>query len=49
MDDLEFRSSMTLFAAAAPERPEFPAALARFFDGIRDPLTVALLGRSGPS
>jgi uncharacterized protein (DUF1810 family) len=43
-DDLKFRSSLTLFARAAPEEPLFPAALARYFDGIADPRTLAKLG-----
>jgi len=45
-DDLKFRSSMTLFAAVAtaPDTP-FAAALARYFGGVGDALTVALLGR----
>ena len=42
-DDLKFRSSMTLFAAAAPEEPIFEAALEKFFAGKRDPLTMQLL------
>jgi uncharacterized protein (DUF1810 family) len=42
-DDLKFRSSMTLFAAAAPEEPIFEAALEKFFAGERDPLTLGLL------
>ncbi len=42
-DDLKFRSSMTLFAAAAPEEPLFEAALEKFFGGERDALTIALL------
>lgn len=42
-DDLKFRSSMTLFAAAAPEEPAFAAALDKFFAGERDPLTLELL------
>jgi uncharacterized protein (DUF1810 family) len=42
-DDLKFRSSMTLFAAAASEEPLFQAALGRFFAGEPDPLTVKLL------
>ena len=42
-DDLKFRSSMTLFAAAAPEEPLFEAALEKFFGGERDPLTIGLL------
>jgi uncharacterized protein (DUF1810 family) len=42
-DDLKFRSSMTLFAAAVPEEPIFAAALEKFFGGERDPLTIRLL------
>ena len=42
-DDLKFRSSMTLFAAAAPEESLFEAALEKFFGGERDPLTIRLL------
>jgi uncharacterized protein (DUF1810 family) len=42
-DDLEFGSSMTLFAAAAPEEPLFKAALKRFFGGEHDALAVNLL------
>lgn len=44
-DDLKFRSSMTLFARAAPDEPLFPAALARYYAGAPDPLTEELLGR----
>jgi|TARA_A100001391_G_C5071950_1_gene278455 uncharacterized protein (DUF1810 family) len=39
-DDLKFRSSMTLFARAAPDHPEFRQALAIFFDGVEDPETL---------
>ena len=42
-DDRKFRSSMTLFAEATPEFPEFKAALARYFNGEKDGLTLALL------
>ena len=42
-DDLKFRSSMTLFAVAAPEEPIFEAAIERFFEGKHDPLTIKLL------
>jgi len=42
-DDLKFRSSMTLFAVAAPEESLFEEALQRFFGGERDPLTSELL------
>ncbi len=42
-DDLKFRSSMTLFAAAAPDDPVFPAVLHRFFGGTRDEATISRL------
>ena len=44
-DDLKFRSSMTLFAHAAPEEPLFREALDKYCSGEEDPLTLALLGR----
>lgn len=44
LDALKFRSSMTLFAAAAPEEELFAEALAAFCDGAADPMTLALLG-----
>ncbi|MGB5086794.1 MAG: DUF1810 domain-containing protein [Methylocystis silviterrae] len=40
-DDLKFHSSMTLFAAAAPEEPLFAEALRKYFAGRRDLLTLA--------
>jgi uncharacterized protein (DUF1810 family) len=43
-DDLKFRSSMTLFSRADPEQAAFADALARYYDGIEDARTVALLG-----
>jgi uncharacterized protein (DUF1810 family) len=42
-DDLKFRSSMTLFAQAAPQEPAFTEALARYFGGEPDPRTLGLL------
>lgn len=42
-DDLKFRSSMTLFGRAGPAEPAFAAALAKYYGGIEDPLTVELL------
>ncbi|SDO88756.1 Uncharacterized protein, DUF1810 family [Klenkia soli] len=42
-DDLKLRSSMTLFAAADPDDPRFPAVLAQWYDGP-DPRTIELLG-----
>jgi uncharacterized protein (DUF1810 family) len=46
-DDMKFRSSMTLFALADPDAPAFGAALAKYFDGRRDPRTLELLGLPG--
>ncbi len=43
-DDLKLRSSMTLFAQAAPQTPCFAAVLARYCGAEPDPLTLALLG-----
>lgn len=40
VDAVKLRSSMTLFAAAAPDEPLFGEVLARFFDGRRDPATL---------
>ena len=42
IDDMKFRSSMTLFAKALPG-DVFATALAAFFDGQADPFTVAHL------
>ncbi len=42
-DDLKFRSSMTLFAQAAPGDPLFGQALDRYFAGEPDPQTLRLL------
>ena len=42
-DDLKFRSSMTLFDAAANGDSLFASALQRFFDGAADASTLALL------
>jgi uncharacterized protein (DUF1810 family) len=39
-DDLKFRSSMTLFARAAPDEQVFRETLAKYFGGVEDPLTV---------
>ena len=44
-DDLKFRSSMTLFQAAAPDEPLFPAAADKFFGGAPDARTLELLRR----
>jgi uncharacterized protein (DUF1810 family) len=42
-DDLKLRSSMTLFARAAPDEPAFPAVLDRYYGGEPDPRTLELL------
>jgi uncharacterized protein (DUF1810 family) len=42
-DDLKLHSSMTLFAAAAPEREVFREVLDTFFDGTPDAMTLEKL------
>jgi uncharacterized protein (DUF1810 family) len=42
-DDLKFHSSMTLFAAVAGPASVFVQALERFFTGVADARTLALL------
>ncbi len=42
-DYLKFRSSMTLFARAAPNETAFSEALTKYFGGEADPLTLARL------
>jgi uncharacterized protein (DUF1810 family) len=44
VDALKLRSSLTLFARAAPEDPLFGEVLDRYFDGRPDDATDALLG-----
>jgi uncharacterized protein (DUF1810 family) len=39
-DDLKFRSSMSLFAAIAPDDLIFHEALEKYFEGEPDPLTL---------
>lgn len=46
-DDLKLRSCLTLFEMVAPDEPRFAQALARFYDGQRDPLTQDALSREG--
>ena len=46
-DDLKFRSSMTLFDAAAPN-DIFAEALRNYFDGKSDPLTLIKLEKNRP-
>jgi uncharacterized protein (DUF1810 family) len=43
IDALKLRSSMTLFARAAPEQQAFSGVLGTYFDGAGDPATEALL------
>ena len=42
-DDLKFRSSMTLFAHATSDNGIFVEALAKYFGGAEDPLTLQKL------
>lgn len=46
-DDVKFRSSLTLFDAAAPGEPLFRQALERYFAGEPDPRTLEILARPG--
>ena len=43
VDAMKLRSSMTLFARAAPENPLFRGVLDRYFDGVADDATDARL------
>ena len=43
VDALKLRSSMTLFARAAPDEPLFSDVLERFFGGEEDPTTLQRL------
>jgi uncharacterized protein (DUF1810 family) len=43
IDAQKLRSSMTLFAAAAPDEPLFGQVLEQYFDGARDEATTARL------
>ena len=43
VDALKLRSSMTLFARAAPDEGRFTRVLGRFYDGVPDPRTAELL------
>jgi uncharacterized protein (DUF1810 family) len=42
-DDMKFHSCMTLFALAAPEQQIFSECLQKYYAGVRDPATLALL------
>jgi uncharacterized protein (DUF1810 family) len=46
-DAMKLRSSMTLFARAAPQNPLFREVIERYFDGVPDEATDTRLG-SGP-
>jgi uncharacterized protein (DUF1810 family) len=45
-DHLKFRSCMTLFKRAGRGSALFRDALAKYFDGEEDPLTVSILGEA---
>lgn len=47
IDGLKFRSSMTLFAHAAPDETLFRDALEKFYSGEEDPRTLELLETGG--
>lgn len=42
-DDMKFRSSMTLFAHAAPDEVLFKECIAKYFGGVPDATTLALI------
>lgn len=44
-DDLKLRSSMTLFAEAAPEMDVFQRVLDKFFEGKKDEMTLGILDK----
>jgi len=44
IDAMKVRSSMTLFERADPHEPVFGQVLERFYFGVRDEATIALLG-----
>jgi uncharacterized protein (DUF1810 family) len=44
VDAMKLRSSMTLFARAAPDEPVFARVLERYFGGEEDPETTRRLG-----
>jgi uncharacterized protein (DUF1810 family) len=46
-DERKFRSCMTLFHLADPAEPLFAQALAQFFEGRADPLTMEACGQTG--
>jgi uncharacterized protein (DUF1810 family) len=48
LDAMKVRSSMTLFHRAAPDEPLFMEVLERFYGGVVDRTTDALLGKAAP-
>jgi uncharacterized protein (DUF1810 family) len=48
LDAMKVRSSMTLFHRASPHEPLFVEMLERFYEGVPDEATDALLGYRGP-
>jgi uncharacterized protein (DUF1810 family) len=44
VDAMKVRSSMTLFQRAAPDEPVYGQVLERFYGGVADDATTALLG-----
>lgn len=46
VDAMKLRSSLTLFARAAPQEPAFAEALGRYFGGEADPATLSRLSQS---
>ena len=49
VDAMKLRSSMTLFQRADPGEPLFAEVLARFYGGVADRATDALLGAAAPA
>jgi uncharacterized protein (DUF1810 family) len=43
IDEMKFRSSMTLFMSAAPDEPLFSRCLEQLFGGAPDPATLEIL------
>jgi uncharacterized protein (DUF1810 family) len=43
IDEMKFRSSMTLFMTAAPDEPLFSRCLEKYFGGMPDPATLEKL------
>jgi uncharacterized protein (DUF1810 family) len=41
IDEMKFRSSMTLFARAAPDEEVFQRCIDKYFAGSPDPATIA--------